>query len=171
MKLKSLLLIVILSLASCTTVDYDTGKTNTPAWLLVDDFESNDLSAWINKDTRNDTNPKIANPQITIIKQEASGNHYLLKKPAADGVVGNRKALSYVKLPVAVEVGDIYTFYSRFAIEAFPNNHIFGISNLSAKGIAEHDYNAFEPSLRITDKAESDGSRNDGTLMVKQDKG
>lgn len=173
MKFKTLSLLVLIFLLACTNVNSltDSKDATSPSWLLVDDFESNDLSAWINKDTRNDTDPKIENPQVTIIQQEQSGNRYLLKKPAAEGVIGNRKALSYRKLPEAVEVGEVYTFYARFAVEAFPNNHIFGLSNLTAEGIARHDYNAFEPSLRITDKTESDGSKNDGTLMVKQGKG
>jgi len=130
---------------------------HTAPWLLVDDFEREAIEPWIKRDTRNDTSPRIENPQITEIEQEESGNRYLLKKPAADGVVGNRKALSFVALPKVVEVGERYTFYTRINVEYFPNNHIFGLSNLDSAGIAENDYNAFEPSLRITDKAESNG--------------
>jgi len=144
---------------------------HTAPWLLVDDFEREAIEPWVKRDTRNDTSPRIENPQITEIEQEESGNRYLLKKPAADGVVGNRKALSFVALPKVVEVGERYTFYTRINVEYFPNNHIFGLSNLDSAGIAENDYNAFEPSLRITDKAESNGLKNDGTLMVKLAKG
>ena len=125
------------------------------------------MSTW-----ENDTDPRVENPQITEIQSESNiRNHYLLKKPAADGVVGNRKALSYRKLPVVVDVGETYTFYLRFNVEYFPNNHVFGWSNLAPADINLQDYNAFEPSLRITDKYESDGTKNDGTLMVRKDGG
>jgi len=140
-------------------------------WLLIDDFESGDLSSWTKRDTHNNTSPHVENPQVMEIREEFARNHYLLKKPAPDGVVGNRKALSFIALPTQVNVGEIYTFYTRFNVEYFPNNHIFGISNLDAQGIAEKGYDAFEPSLRITDKAESNGDKNDGTLMVKLDNG
>jgi len=76
-----------------------------------------------------------------------------------------------LKLPVTVEVGERYTFYTRVNVEYFPNNHVFGLSNLNAEDIALQDYNAFEPSIRITDKAESNGYKNDGTLMIKTDDG
>lgn len=155
-------------------------------WILIDDFESGVLSTeWIKKDTKNDTNPRVENPQVTHVFSEVSHvipedkklvnpssdntlkNHFLLKKPAAEGVVGNRKALTFKKLPVDISVGETYTIFSRVNIEYFPNNHVYGLSNLDAKGIEENDYNAFEPSLRITDKFESNGYKNDGTLMVK----
>lgn len=135
-------------------------------WLLIDDFEANALN-WVKKDTRNDTQPHVQNPQISEIRQEADKNHYLLKKPAAEGIVGNRKALTFKALPAQVELGETYTFYSRINVEAFPNNHLFGLSNLDSAGIEANDYNALEPSLRVTDKYESNGDKNDGTLMVK----
>lgn len=139
-------------------------------WLAIDTFESNNLDAWTLSDTKNQTVPKIAKPQVTIIETEPSGNHYLLKKPAADGIVGNRKALSYRRLPASVAVGETATFYTRVNVEYFPNNHVFGLSNLRPDEIDLHDYNAFEPSIRITDKQESNGHRNDGTLMVRAGK-
>ena len=139
-----------------------------PQWVRIDNFESQaPLVDWIKADTRNDTSPRVDNPQVTEVrKEEESDNHYLLKKPAADGIVGNRKALSFLALPVPVEIGKVYTFYVRFQVEEFPNNHVFGLSNLGPAGIKEHDYDALEPSLRITDKYESDGCKNDGSLMV-----
>ncbi|MFY0688406.1 MAG: hypothetical protein JXQ90_14625 [Cyclobacteriaceae bacterium] len=141
-------------------------------WIKIDDFESIDpLSAWTLVDTRNDTDPRIENPQVTAIRSGDSDNHYLIKKPAAEGVVGNRKALSYRALPVAVQLGEIFTFYARVKVEYFPNNHVFGLSNLEPDRINEHDYNALEPSLRVTDKFESNGYKNDGTLMVRKDDG
>ena len=146
-------------------------NAETSAWLLVDDFERSNLGVWEKRDTKNNTSPYVENPQVTEIRKEESGNRYLIKKPAADGVVGNRKALSFVKLPAPVPVGDTYTFFTRVNVEYFPNNHVFGLSNLDPSGITEHDYNAFEPSLRITDKRESSGLKNDGTLMVKLGKG
>lgn len=164
-------LLLILTFFATTDLVFADEQAEPNDWLLVDDFETNDLSNWTKRDTKNDTSPKVENPQITQIEREESSNHYLIKKPAADGVVGNRKALSFVALPSAVEVGEVYTFYTRINVEYFPNNHVFGLSNLDPEGIAEHDYNAFEPSLRITDKSESSGLKNDGTLMVKLGKG
>lgn len=142
-------------------------------WIRIDNFESpNPLDKWRLEDTRNDTNPIVVNPQVTEVRSEVGGsNHYLIKKPAAEGVIGNRKALSYRILPAAVEVGKTFTFYLRFNVEYFPNNHVFGLSNLTPEGINEHDYNALEPSLRVTDKYESNGFKNDGTLMVKKEGG
>ena len=142
-------------------------------WIKIADFEStHPLKQWTLRDTKNDTNPRVENPQVTKILSEVDNqNHYLIKKPAAEGVLGNRKALTYAKLPVPVSVGEIYTFYTRINIEYFPNNHVFGLSNLLPEGIDRHDYNAFEPTLRVTDKFESNGDKNDGTLMVRQGKG
>lgn len=139
-----------------------------PAWLLIDNFERSELDGWSLADTQNQTKPRVENPQITEVRAE-SGNRYLIKKPARDGLVGNRKALTYKQLPIPVEVGETATFYTRIMVEKFPNNHAFGISNLSPVEIAKAGYNAFEPTLRVTDKAESNGFKNDGTLMVKID--
>ena len=165
----TLLLCLLSTLASCSTIS----KNTSNEWLLIDNFE-NSLSDWQSVDTQNETNPQVKNPQITVIQPEqstASTNHYLLKKPARDGIVGNRKALSYKKLPQAVEVGDTYTFYIRINVAAFPNNHAFGLSNLTPELINKHAYDAFEPTLRVTDKTESNGLVNDGALMVKTDNG
>ena len=75
-------------------------------WLVIDSFELEaQFSRWQLADTRNDTEPFVANPQVTVRQQEADGNFFLLKKPAADGVVGNRKALSYVVLPQSMPLG------------------------------------------------------------------
>jgi len=141
-------------------------KENT--WLLVDDFESADSKPyWGHVDADNQTEPFVPNPQVAEVRfDEGDDNHFLIKKPAQEGIVGNRKALSYVRLPQALEVGETATFYTRVNVEYFPNNHSFGLSNLSAAGIAEENYNAFEPMIRITDKLESNGYKNDGTLMV-----
>ena len=136
-------------------------------WILVDNFEHATKklsSSWFIKDVQNDTKPFVKSPQIAEIRSTDEGNHYYLKKPAADGIVGNRKALSYIALPEAVAVGDIYTFYTRIKVEAFPNNHSFGLSNMSPQEIDTLSYNAFEPMLRVTDKMESNGDRNSGAL-------
>jgi hypothetical protein len=144
-------------------------------WLLIDDFESvNSENSWIKFDAQNETSPRIENPQITEVVAENVGekndvNHYLLKKPAADGVVGNRKALSYIKLPTQIPVGQSYTLYARVNVEYFPNNHSFGLTNLTPEKINAESYDAFEPMIRITDKMESNGDKNDGTLMVLSD--
>jgi len=142
------------------------------SWLLIDNFEQQTLSSWQNADTQNNTKPYIAKPQITEIRLEnnaENNNHYLIKKPAEDGIIGNRKALSIKALPEPVAVGETYTFYTRVLVESFPNNHAFGISNLTPEEVKEAGYNAFEPTLRVTDKFESNGFKNDGTLMVKID--
>ena len=135
---------------------------------MIDDFESRDsLSGWTNIDVQNDTNPHVPNPQISEIRQDPeTGNRFMLRKPAADGVVGNRKAIGFTPLPVPVQVGTTYTFYTRINVEYFPNNQSFGLANVPASDIPAQHYNSFEPMIRITDKRESDGYKNDGTLMV-----
>lgn len=137
-------------------------------WLLIDNFETNNLNHWHIVDTQNNTKPFVPKPQVTEIRQER-GNNYLIKKPAEDGIVGNRKALSFTALPHSVEVGQVATFFLRLQVERFPNNHAFGISNLHPEGIEKQAYNAFEPTLRVTDKYESNGFKNNGALMVKVD--
>lgn len=156
-----------------STAKNNTVTTSPSTWLLIDDFEASVLDrTWQKRDTRNDTSPYIPNPQITkIVKDDLSNNNFLIKKPAAEGILGNRKALTFKQLPQAVAVGEVFTFFTRINIEYFPNNHVFGLSNLDAEGIKNHDYNALEPSIRITDKFESSGFKNDGTIMVKIDKG
>ena len=152
-------------------------------WLLIDDFEQTDsVDHWTKADTKNDTSPHIINPQITERRSglntqlklsvnapmtDKVANNYMLKKPAGEGIVGNRKALTFKALPESVDVGDTYTFYTRINVEYFPNNHAFGLSNLGPEEIKSHDYNAFEATLRITDKAESNGHKNNGALMVR----
>jgi len=137
-------------------------------WLLIDDFESGSaLNNWTNIDVQNDTDPHVPNPQISEIRHDpATGNRFMLRKPAADGVVGNRKAIGFMPLPVPVQVGETYTFYARINVEYFPNNQSFGLVNVPAPEIPAHHYDSFEPMIRITDKQESDGYKNDGTLTV-----
>lgn len=162
--LLALSLIVLLSACS-------TGHKNS-SWLLIDNFEQLTLQNWQKADTQNNTKSYIPEPQITEIRLEsntANNNHYLIKKPAEEGVIGNRKALSIKVLPEPVAVGEIYTFYTRILVENFPNNHAFGVSNLTPEDIKIAGYDAFEPTLRVTDKFESNGFKNDGTLMVKID--
>ena len=138
----------------------------TSNWQLVDNFEaSTSLNGWTNIDVDNKTDPFIPNPQVSVTQVEAN-NSFMLRKPAAEGVIGNRKAIGFKPLPVPINTGETYTIYTRFNVESFPNNHSFGLSNLPADEIGDANYNAFEPMIRITDKAESDGSKNDGTLMV-----
>ncbi|MEO1576083.1 MAG: hypothetical protein AAFU65_14150, partial [Pseudomonadota bacterium] len=95
-----------------------------------------------------------------------TGDRYLLRKPAADGVVGNRKAIGFAPLPAAISVGETSTLYLRFSVESFPNNQSFGLANVSDREIPNRHYDAFEPMIRVTDKFESDGYRNDGALQV-----
>ncbi|RZV41327.1 MAG: hypothetical protein EX271_08260 [Acidimicrobiales bacterium] len=161
-----LLFVGMLTLVGCAT-------TMPPAdqpgdWLLVSDFEREDaLDAWTNVDVENETDPFVPDAQITELSAEAGiDNQYMLRKPAADGVIGNRKALGFVPLPTAIGIGETYSLYTRVNVEYFPNNHSFGLSNLTASEIPDANYDAFEPIIRITDKAESDGTKNDGTLMV-----
>lgn len=150
-------------------------QAHNKSWILIDNFEQkNNLAGWTKADTKNDTAPNIPNPQVTEQRSEklhSKDNTYLIKKPAAENIIGNRKALTYKKLPVQVAVGETYTFYTRINVESFPNNHAFGISNMHPKDIELNDYNAFEPTLRVTDKTESNGLINTGALMVKVKKG
>lgn len=138
------------------------------AWLLVDNFETGPtLDGWTFIDAQNDTDPHVPEPQVAEIRAEpGTGNRYLVRKPAADGVVGNRKAIGFIPLPVPVQVGETVTFYTRVNVEYFPNNHSFGLVNVAEADIPDYHYDAFEPMIRVTDKWESDGTKNDGTLMV-----
>lgn len=139
---------------------------NDKKWLMVDNFES-DLKRWIHVDVDNNTNPFVADPQVAEVRVDAqTGNQFLLTKPAADGIVGNRKAIGFTPLPVAVQVGETYTFYTRINLEYFPNNQSFGLANVSAAEIPEQNYNAFELMIRVTDKFEGNGDKNDGALQV-----
>ncbi len=147
------------------------GPLSDPKWQLIDDFEAKDsVASWIKADTKNETKPFVANPQVTKRRTEklkGNSNSYMLKKAAQEGVIGNRKALTFKALPQIVEVGETYTFYTRINVAAFPNNHAFGLSNMGPEDIKKHDYNAFEATLRVTDKRESSGLKNTGALMVK----
>ena len=84
----------------CVACTYQS-KTDTDGiptrWLLVDNFEAAQaLHGWTNIDVQNDTDPFVPNPQISEIRVEAeTGNQFMLRKPAADGVVGNRKAIGF----------------------------------------------------------------------------
>lgn len=160
--------IALLICTSCVSRHNADAAWSQSPWLLVDDFESElPLGNWTNIDVQNETDPYVPNPQITEVRIEpGSDNHYMLRKPAADGVIGNRKAIGFVRLPSPVPIGEIYTIYSRVNVEYFPNNHSFGLSNMGAPDIPLSGYDSFEPMIRITDKHESDGSKNDGTLMV-----
>jgi len=154
----------LLCLLGCFTL---LACTPNSSWVAVDDFQDGTISsAWTNVDTQNQTDPFVPNAQVTEVTSDVDGNNYLLKKPAAEGVIGNRKAISFYPLPMAIEAGEPATLYTRVKVEYFPNNHSYGLSNLSAAEIPDAGYDAFEPMIRITDKAESDGSKNDGTLMA-----
>ena len=143
----------------------DTGRTQSP-WLLVDNFESG-LDSWTKVDAENNTDPYVDNPQVSEIRtEEKTGNRYMLRKPAAEGVVGNRKAMIFRPLPVAVEVGETFTFYTRVNVEYFPNNHSFGLANVAAADISSQGYESFEPMIRVTDKIESNGYKNNGALQI-----
>ena len=163
---KYLPVLVICSL--CTSIE--TNAEEPDAWVLIDDFQQSSealSSKWSIKDVQNETEPFVKNPQMALIKKEQhTENQYYLKRAAADGVLGNRKALSYVPLPRSVNVGDLTTFYTRIMVESFPNNHSFGLSNQAPSEIDKLAYNAFEPMLRVTDKTESNGTKNTGALMV-----
>lgn len=149
--------------ASESTIDINSAQS---LWILIDDFES-DLKHWTKIDADNNTDPHIPNPQISEIRsEEITKNHYMLRKPAAEGVVGNRKAIIIRPLPVPVEVGETYTFFTRVNAEYFPNNHSFGLANVPAADVPSQGYDSFEPMIRVTDKYESNGYKNDGTLQV-----
>lgn len=169
----TLLTALIILASGCVIVNDNISiePTIEEKWLKIDDFEStSSLNEWTIVDTFNQTQPMIDNPQVTEIRKEANtDNHFLIKKPAPEGVLGNRKALSFKQLPVAIEVGETYTLYTRVNVEAFPNNHVLGLSNLNPEGIIKNDYNSLEPSLRITDRYDSNVDfKNDGTLAVRK---
>ncbi|MBT8102738.1 MAG: hypothetical protein KJO95_07190 [Gammaproteobacteria bacterium] len=161
-------LFAALACPACTSQSTTDTDGIPSRWLPVDAFEGSPaLQGWTNIDAQNDTDPFVPNPQIAKIQIESeTGNRYMLRKPAADGVVGNRKAIGFRPLPVPIQVGETYTLYTRINVEFFPNNQSFGLSNSSASDIPDHGYDAFEPMIRITDKRESDGQVNDGTLTV-----
>ncbi|MFK8032267.1 MAG: hypothetical protein AB8G18_18720 [Gammaproteobacteria bacterium] len=159
---------IVLLCTACESLSTANQSSSQSTWLLVDDFESGEfLKDWTNIDVQNDTNPHVPNPQVSEVRYSAEKkNHFMLRKPAADGVVGNRKAIGFTPLPEPVPVGDTFTFYTRFNVEYFPNNHSFGLINVPASDVPAQHYNSFEPMIRITDKRESDGFKNNGTLMV-----
>lgn len=159
---------ITLVATSCTHLIATEPAELSSAWLLVDDFEGAlTLQDWTNVDAQNDTRPFVANPQICEIRTvSGTANQYMLRKPAADGVVGNRKAIGFKPLPVPIEVGETATLYTRINVEYFPNNQSYGLSNATASDIPKLAYDALEPMIRITDKTESDGQKNNGTLMV-----
>lgn len=159
---------MLLVCTACTPDSAVESGGGESVWVVIDDFESGQaLESWTNIDVQNDTKPRVPNPQISEIRNDpATGNRYMLRKPAADGVVGNRKAIGFKPLPVPVEIGATYTFHTRINVEYFPNNHSFGLVNVPAPDIPAQHYDSFEPMIRITDKRESDGYQNDGTLMV-----
>ena len=62
-------------------------KGAAPAWQLVADFEAESaLQNWTLIDAQDETDPFVPYPQIADIYGEG-GNQYLLRKPAADGIV------------------------------------------------------------------------------------
>jgi len=165
---RALRLLLLLCCVACTNNSTINTDDSQSAWLLVDDFETGrHLERWTKIDAQNDTDPYVPKPQVAEVRSDPdTGSRYMLRKPAPDGVVGNRKAIGFTPLPVPVQVGETYTFYSRVNVEKFPNNHSFGLSNVSKSKIPDTHYDSFEPMIRITDKRESNGSKNDGTLMV-----
>lgn len=146
-----------------STADID--RAQSP-WMLVDDFESG-LGQWSHVDVENETDPHVPDPQIAEIRSDAEAdNHFLLKKPAVDGLVGNRKAISFAQLPVTVEPGETYTFYTRINVEYFPNNQSFGLTSVGAAEIPVLNYDSFEPMIRVTDRTDGNGYKNTGALQV-----
>lgn len=168
MTIRAAKVLLLLCCAACTSNSAINSKEDQSAWLLVDNFETSlTLDGWTYIDVQNDTDPFLPRPQIAEIRAEpGNGNHFMIRKPAAEGVVGNRKAIGFKPLPKSVRVGETYTFFTRVNVEYFPNNHLFGLVSVAEADIPAYHYDAFEPIIRITDKFESDGSKNDGTLMV-----
>lgn len=154
----SINIIIVLSAVLGWTTWTVTAAIEQDEWLLVDNFESG-LEKWSHLDIENETDPHVPDPQIAEIRTEnGTGNNYFIKKPAVDGLVGNRKAISFAKLPVNVEPGETYTFYTRINVEYFPNNQSFGLTSVSASEIPLENYNSFEPMIRVTDRNENTGA-------------
>lgn len=166
--LKALVLTLLLIIPTANSSAQSKGN-----WLKIDDFESpKALNSWTLYDAQNETQPKIENPQVTEVREEhlngQETNRYLLKKAGPDGIFGNRKALSFRKLPKAIEVGEIYTLYLRLNVESYANNHVLGLSNMPADEIKKLAYEAFEPSLRITDRFDPHvKEKNNGAMQVR----
>lgn len=167
MRAPKLCLLATICLAGAACVDSLPSDPPASTWTLIDDFEQQDLQGWTKFDAQNETDPFVPDAQVHITQAEANAdNHYLLRKPAIDGVVGNRKALAWRELPRAVPTGAKATFFTRINVEYFPNNHSFGLTNQPPQQIGTLAYDAFEPMIRITDKAETNGTVNDGALQV-----
>jgi len=157
---------MILGCAACMDSTVAVQEEQPPMWLLVDDFESG-LDRWTHVDVENNTDPFVPDPQIAEIRIDPeSGNHFTLRKPAVDGLVGNRKATGFAPLPVNVEAGETYTFYTRINVEYFPNNQSFGLTSVPASKIPVENYNSFEPMIRVTDRTDGDGYKNTGALQI-----
>ncbi|MEO0575558.1 MAG: hypothetical protein AAF004_08845 [Pseudomonadota bacterium] len=163
---KKHLLVVAATLVCNACISTSSNEQQHSKWQLIDNFESG-LERWTHIDVDNNTDPFVADPQVAEIRiDRQTGDRFLLRKPAVDGVVGNRKAIGFAPLPVAVDVGETYTFYTRFNVEYFPNNHSFGLANVPAGQIGAQSYDAFELMIRVTDKFEGNGFKNDGALQV-----
>lgn len=63
MQLIRMICICLLSQAICAV-----SAANEPiAWLLIDDFEhGNSVDNWTKADTKNETKPLVASPQVTL---------------------------------------------------------------------------------------------------------
>lgn len=155
-----------LGCAACADSATADPEENKSTWILVDDFESG-LGQWMHVDVENETDPFVPDPQIAEIHIDAAtDNHFMLRKPAVDGLVGNRKGIGFAPLPVTVEPGETYTFYTRINVEYFPNNQSFGLTSVGAAEIPVLNYESFEPMIRVTDRTDGDGYKNTGTLQV-----
>ncbi len=161
-----MILSAILGCAACTDKPVADLEGSASSWLLVDDFESG-LGQWTFVDVQNETDPFVPDPQIAEIHIDAdTGSHFMLRKPAVDGLVGNRKGIGFAPLPVTVKPGETYTFYTRINVEYFPNNQSFGLTSVGAEEIPVLNYESFEPMIRVTDRTEGNGYQNTGALQV-----
>ena len=139
-------------------VDNDVINLSSPIqdrWYLLDDFEDT-LGGWTFVDTDNQTDPFIPDPQVVELIEDGE-NSYLMRAAAPDGVAGNRKAIAYKSLPFSVPVSGVVTLYMRFNTEAFPNNHVFGLSNMVGNDIEANHYESIEAIIQVTDRYENDG--------------
>jgi len=120
------LLCCMIVVSACSPQNTHNASHDSTNWKIIDDFESDaPLNDWTMIDTFNQTQPKIENPQVTEVREDPNiDNRYLLKKPAADGVLGNRKALTEIWTVVnnskLADGGQKYDVYIRGGDE-FPS--------------------------------------------------
>jgi len=73
--------VLFVLLTGCTNQAITKTNITLSPWFVVDDFEgAPTLQDWTNIDAQNDTDPFVANPQVSVIRAEpGTNNHYMLR--------------------------------------------------------------------------------------------